>query len=111
MLEGPEEHEVGKLGQLIEFKDKHALKFFLQSSGHPLEMLMCGLDDELAALVDGVENDYALTLAQNGIALNLDGIFDQTDNQFNQMINEYKKLKNIDEKLQLLDQIEKIYEE
>lgn len=57
-----------------ELKKEYALKFFLQSSGHPLEMVICALDSELSGLIDGIENDYALTKAQNGIAINLDQI-------------------------------------
>ena len=52
------------------------LKVVMQSSGHPLEILMCAFDKDLSEVMFGFENDYALSAAQRGVALNFDRFFE-----------------------------------
>lgn len=74
---------------------------------------MCTLDHDFASLIDGIENDYALTLAQKGISLNLEQIFEQKTSEQNpeqpnyaMLLNMYSEATTAQAKLEVLDELE-----
>ena len=70
---------------------------------------MCSLDSDLASLIDGVESDYALTLAQKGIALNLGQIFEEGPSECVQILRNYKEAEQKKDKLEALEELETLY--
>ena len=76
---------------------------------------MCTLDADFADLLDGIENDYALTLAQKGICLNLTQVFEGEANNpekqqnYTKLLQAYSEASSTEDKLQMLDELETLY--
>lgn len=61
------------------FLERSNFQVFLQSEGSPLELLMFTLIPTISGFITGFETDYPLQLANNGICLNLDHVFDESN--------------------------------
>jgi len=68
---------------------------------------MCALDKDLSEVMYGFENDYALSAAQRGIALNFDRFFE--DEELKTLLMALKSSKTAAEKAIHLLKLEQIY--
>jgi len=68
---------------------------------------MCAFDNVLSEVMYGFENDYALSAAQKGIALNFDRFFE--DGELKSLLMSIKSSKTAADKATHLQKLENIY--
>lgn len=78
------------------FLEQQNFKVFLQSDGSPLELLIFSMIPTISGFITGFETDYPLQLANKGVCLNLDHVFDQS-NEIGQLITKVSQMKEADD--------------